>query len=667
MKQVSIGLVIALPVSLLVINTLASAGAYLSPRVSPAPAAIQLEPVLTGLSVPVFAGNARDGSNRLFVVEQSGGIKVLQSGATSPTVFLNLTSLVMFGGEQGLLGLAFHPYYRNNGRFFVNYTRKPDGATVVAEYHVSSSNPNVADTTEIPILTITQPFTNHNGGMLSFGPDGYLYINMGDGGSANDPNNRAQNVNELLGKILRIDIDHSNGSVPYTSPPTNPFFGSSIPGRDEIYAIGMRNPWRSSFDRATGQLYVGDVGQGAREEVDIVTLGGNYGWRVMEGSICNPSFNGGVCTPPSGSILPITEYSHTGGRCSITGGYVYRGHISTLPAGAYIFADYCTGEIFMFSGGDQSLLLDTALNISSFGEDETDELYVVGLGGTVDRIVNPAGTCSSFINPATESFSSSGGAGNVAIAMPVSCSWAAISNDQWISITSADASGSGAVNYLVGSNSAGTPRTGTLSVAGKTFTAIQGESFADVTSNNQFFDHIGRLSANQITGGCGVNAQGGRLYCPSSSVTREQMAAFIIRALGEPNPTPPATQRFVDVPPTNQFYAFIDRLAALGITVGCSVNAQGEQFYCPSESITREQMAAFIIRALGETNPTPPGTGRFADVPPSNPFYAFIDRMAVRGVTSGCGTNGQGQLIYCPSSIVTREQMAAFLARAFNL
>jgi glucose/arabinose dehydrogenase len=347
---------------------------------------IELEPVLTGLSMPVFLTNARDGSNRLFIVEQAGRIKVLQPGSSSPSVFLDIVQRVTCCGEQGLLGLTFHPQFSSNRRFFVDYTRRGDGATVIAEYRVSAGNPNVADQNETVLLTIPQPFANHNGGMIEFGPDGFLYIAMGDGGSGNDPGNRAQNVNELLGKFLRIDVDNPGGGLPYSSPPTNPFFGGT-PGRDEIYALGLRNPWRFSFDRATGRLFVGDVGQNVIEEVDIIEPGGNYGWRVFEGTRCT-NVDAQLCNP-SNFVQPITEYSHSGGRCSITGGYVYRGPLRSLPSGSYVFGDFCSGEIFLFNGGQQSLLMDTNLNISSFGEDEDGELYVVGLGGTVQRIADP--------------------------------------------------------------------------------------------------------------------------------------------------------------------------------------------------------------------------------------------------------------------------------------
>ena len=349
-------------------------------------AALQLEPVLSGLNSPLYVTNAHDGTNRLFVLEQPGRILVLQPGATAATVFLDITGKVLLGGEQGLLGLTFHPQFPVNRRFFVDYTRQPDGATVIAEYRASAADPNVADTLETILLIIPQPFANHNGGMVEFGPDGFLYIGMGDGGSGNDPGNRAQNIDELLGKILRIDIDPTNGS-PYASPPDNPFFGPA-PGRDEIFAVGLRNPFRFSFDRANGQLVVGDVGQGAREEIDIVTLGGNYGWRVFEGTLCT-NLDPQLCNPAN-FTPPIAEYDHSGGRCAILGGYVYRGTRATLPMGAYIYGDLCTGEILQLlpvtSGGTQTVLLDTTLSISSFGEDEAGELYVVDPNGTVNRL-----------------------------------------------------------------------------------------------------------------------------------------------------------------------------------------------------------------------------------------------------------------------------------------
>jgi glucose/arabinose dehydrogenase len=346
---------------------------------------VQLIPVASGLSEPVLVTNAHDGTNRIFILEKGGIIKVLHAGAATPTVFLDITSKVESNGDQGLLGLAFHPQYPSNPHLYVDYTRTGDGAIVIAQYQVSG-NPDVANPAEQVLLVIPQPIGSHLGGMLAFGQDGYLYISSGDGGPGFDPNNRGQDINQLLGKILRIDVDHTNGSIPYSSPPTNPFFGPT-PGADEIYAYGFRNPWRYSFDRVTGDLYVADVGQDEREEVDIVTLGGNYGWRVWEGTHCTSLTPDPTCSG-SGYIFPVIEYLHVQNRCAITGGYVYRGSQGSLPAGSYVFGDYCSGEIFLVQGGSMSVLLATSFGLSSFGEDEAGEIYVVNLGGTVNRIAN---------------------------------------------------------------------------------------------------------------------------------------------------------------------------------------------------------------------------------------------------------------------------------------
>jgi glucose/arabinose dehydrogenase len=362
----------------------------------PPPLTIRLQPFLTGLSSPVHITNAKDGSRRLFVVQQRGIIKVVQPGSNVTTDFLNVSSVVSSSGsERGLLGLAFHPQYATNRRFFIYYTRQADGAVEIAEYETSAANPNQANPTAIrTIITIPHPsFANHNGGTILFGPDGYLYAGTGDGGSGNDPNNNAQNINVLLGKMLRLDINTPVGQVPaYNIPPTNPYAGAT-PGADEIYTIGMRNPYRFSFDRGgTNQLWVGDVGQDAIEEVDIITNGGNYGWRVYEGLQCtgNDSNQCSTGTNPLTQIPPVFQYSSAGAgnpRCSVTGGYVYRGTQNTLPVGTYIYGDYCSGEILLWENNQQRLLLDTARNISSFGEDESGEIYVVGLGGTVEKVV----------------------------------------------------------------------------------------------------------------------------------------------------------------------------------------------------------------------------------------------------------------------------------------
>ena len=338
----------------------------------PVLAAIQLVPVVSsGLSSPLFVGHAGDGSNRLFIVERAGIIKVLQPGSSSPTVFLDIRSRITSGGgEQGLLGLAFHPSHVSNGRFFVFYTRVGDGALIVAEYGLTGDR-DVANPAETVILTIPHPgFTNHNGGMLAFGPDDYLYIGVGDGGGVNDPPNNAQNINVLLGKLLRIDIDTPQGGDPYSSPSTNPFFGTTN-GEDEIFAYGLRNPWRFSFDRDSMDLWLADVGQGAFEEVNTpITIGGNYGWKRFEGFDCTSTTD----CDATGLIFPVFDYTHSGGRCSITGGYVYRGAQGALTDGTYVYGDFCSGEILGWNGSTQSVLLDTAMSISSFGEDEAGEL-----------------------------------------------------------------------------------------------------------------------------------------------------------------------------------------------------------------------------------------------------------------------------------------------------
>lgn len=372
---------------------------------------VKLDPYLSGLGSPIFLTNAADGTNRIFVVQRGGIIKVVQPGSTTPTDFLNISSRISTSGERGLLGLAFHPQYALNKRFFVYYTRASDGAIQIAEYQ-ASADPNVAGTTESIIITIPHPTNNnHNGGTIAFGSDGFLYAGTGDGGGGNDPDNNAQNINSLLGKFIRINID---AAAPYTIPADNPFVG--VEGADEIYAVGMRNPFRWSFDRGgTRQLWAGDVGQGILEEVDIIIKGGNYGWRILEGTQCTPGVNPN-CTAPAGNVFPVFEYGHSGGRCSITGGYVYRGTRATVPTGGYIYGDYCTGEILLWNGSQQTVLLDTTnFNLVSFGEDEAGEIYVVKLGnGTVEKLV-PFTTAASVTITGRALTSKGRGIGNVII------------------------------------------------------------------------------------------------------------------------------------------------------------------------------------------------------------------------------------------------------------
>ncbi|MDP1949298.1 MAG: PQQ-dependent sugar dehydrogenase [Nitrospirota bacterium] len=375
---VGIALMLALPMSLP-----AKAGAEV-PTQSPS---IHLAPLVTaGLERPLFLTHAGDGSRRLFVVEQPGAIRIISQGVRREALFLDLRDRVLTDDtERGLLGLAFHPDYRRNGRFFVNYTRRPDGATVVAEYRRGGA-PDAASRDERVLMVVMQPESNHNGGMLAFGPDGYLYIGLGDGGAWGDPGNRAQNLNELLGKVLRIDVDHGD---PYAIPEDNPFAREG--GRPEIYAVGLRNPWRFSFDFNSAELWVADVGQKKWEEVDLVTRGGNYGWRVMEGSHC---YNPATSCPTEGLALPVMEYRHEEGRCSIIGGYVYRGLAMPALRGAYLFGDYCSGEVFVFRQSDEggkdaspTVLLKTGFRISSFGQDEEGEIYLLDHGGGIYRLI----------------------------------------------------------------------------------------------------------------------------------------------------------------------------------------------------------------------------------------------------------------------------------------
>ena len=349
---------------------------------------VVLQPIASGLVQPVALTHPA-GDTRLFITQQTGTVMIDDALGIRPTPFLDIRPIVLSGGERGILSVAFHPLYRDNGFFFVYYTNL-SGDNNVARYKVSATDPDVADPASGTILlTIPHPsFANHNGGQLQFGPDGYLYIGTGDGGSAGDPNNHAQDLTQLLGKLLRIDVDHG---LPYTIPPSNPFFGKSS-ARNEIWAYGLRNPWRFTFDRSNGDLWIGDVGQNLYEEVDLQpatsTGGENYGWRKMEGFHCyNPSTN---CADPS-FTMPVLEYPHLQGACSISGGYRYRGTQIPALSGAYLYGDYCSGTIWSAtqtgSAWTARTLLTTTLRISSFGEDVSGELYVLDVvKGVVYRI-----------------------------------------------------------------------------------------------------------------------------------------------------------------------------------------------------------------------------------------------------------------------------------------
>jgi glucose/arabinose dehydrogenase len=352
--------------------------------------ALTVDTVASGLSSPLDLQAPPGDKTRLFVAERGGRIRIVKNGQLLASPFLDLSGRISSGGERGLLGLAFHPRYSENGRFFVNYT-DPNGDTHVSEFRVSSSDPDAGDGgSERVLLTVDQPFSNHNGGGLAFGNDGMLYAGLGDGGSGGDPLGNGQNLGTRLGKLLRLDVDRSD-----LVPPDNPFVTRAGAAR-EIWAYGLRNPWRFSFDRATGDLYIGDVGQDAYEEIDVETAprrgGQDYGWNIMEGTHC---YNAASCSTAS-LTMPVLDYGHDAG-CSVTGGVVYRGCRMPGYAGTYFYGDYCTAFVrsFRYQNGsvsdqrDWSNALGSGLSrISSFGTDAEGEVYILDLSrGTVNKVV----------------------------------------------------------------------------------------------------------------------------------------------------------------------------------------------------------------------------------------------------------------------------------------
>jgi glucose/arabinose dehydrogenase len=586
LRRLSVLLLLSLPLAL-------PAGA-----VSPG-GLVQRVPLASGLNSPIGVTNAGDGSGRLFVIEQPGKIRIWNGSQILSTPFLDLSSVVSSCsggcGERGLLGLAFHPSYATNGLFYVYYTRASNGDIQIARYHVSG-DPNVADPASgLVLLTIphsSQP--NHNGGQMAFGADGYLYLGVGDGGGGGDPYENGQNKTTLLAKLLRIDVDHdgfpADSSRNYAIPADNPF--ASGGGAPEVWAYGLRNPWRFSFDRTTHDLYIGDVGQNLWEEIDFQAAGAaggrNYGWDCREGAnnyndtsdvVNQPPVYNADC-PGRTFTEPILQYDHMSGGCAVIGGFVYRGRpASSLLTGNYLFSDYCTGQISRavqqgasWTSNPLASLAATS-GLTSFGQGETGRLYITYGGGSLE----------------------------------------------WLA-----------------------PYT-----------------FPDVPPTLWSWPYVEALFENGLTQGCdGTN------YCVGNAANRAEMAVFLVRALHGPSFVPPtSTGIFADVPASHWAAPWIEQLYHDGITQGCATSPLR---YCPDSSVTRAEMAIFLLRARHGGSYTPPAASGmvFADVPTSQFAADWIERLYAEGVTTGCDTN---PLRYCPADPVIRDQMAAFLTRAFNL
>ncbi len=543
------------------------------------PARLGFTFVAGGLSAPIFITHAGDGSGRLFIVERAGLIRIFQGGSLAPTPFLNMQSLVnASSGEQGLLALAFHPGFEGNGHFYTVHTNA-QGALVLSRFTASPPNSGtVSLASRVEILAIPHPnYQNHNGGTLAFGPDGYLYWSTGDGGGGGDPDNNAQNLSSLLGKVLRLDVD----SPPYAVPVTNPFYNAADPlVKKEIWAYGLRNPWRMSFDRQTGDLLIGDVGQGSREEVNFQPAtspgGENYGWRIMEGSIC---YNPSIGCDQSGKVLPVAEYTHSLG-CSVTGGYVYRGLAYPTLRGHYFYGDFCSGRIFglrhlQSTGWTATELVDTTYNITSFGEDENGEIYftdyfsgsIYGLGYSQSSFSDVPLDYWAWRH--IEAIYTAGITTGCATLPLRYCPATTVTRDQMAVFLMRGIKGSGYTPPPVGDST----------------------GFADVPTSHWAAAWIKQFRVEGITSGCG-----GGNYCPSSPVTRDQMAVFLLRAkygaLYLPPPVGGSTG-FADVPASHWAAAWIKQLAIEGITTGC-----GGGNFCPGTPVSRDQMAVFLQRTF---------------------------------------------------------------------
>jgi glucose/arabinose dehydrogenase len=540
------------------------------------PANIQFTEVASGLTQPVFITHAGDGSGRQFIVERAGRIRIIKNGALLPAAFLDIHTLVnSSGSEQGLLALAFHPNYASNGQFYTVHTIQ-DGSLILSRFTRSPSNPDLANaSSRMTLLTIPHPTnTNHNGGTLAFGPDGFLYWSTGDGGGGGDLPNNAQNLTVLLGKILRLDVD--SGSQ-YGIPSSNPFFNNPNPAvRKEIWAYGLRNPWKYSFDSQTGDLFIGDVGQGTREEIDFqpaASAGGeNYGWHVLEGSLC---FNPSSGCDKTGKVLPIAEYDHTVG-CAVTGGYMYRGSLYPPLQGHYFYGDFCSGALFSLEGNSTSgwsvtPLGDTPYSISTFGEDENGELYLADYG--TGKIYQLRYTTFADV-PVThifyryiEGLYKAGITAGCSASPRMYCPDSPVTRGEMAVF----------IERALGNFSPNPSPSG---------------MFTDLAGGDPFKPFIEELYNAGITSGCSTSPL---MYCPSLTITRGQMAVFIERALGNFSPNPSPNGMFTDLSPADPFTPFIEQLYNDGITSGCSASPLK---YCPQAFVTRGEMAVFLDKAF---------------------------------------------------------------------
>ena len=553
---------------------------------------LSFEVVASGLSQPVFVTNAGDSSGRLFILERAGRIRIVSTGGSLlSTPFLDLASLVSSSGsEQGLLGLAFHPGYETNGRFFVAYTN-PSGSITLARYTVSG-DPNLADAASgVVLLTIPKPATNHNGGMLAFGADSYLYLSTGDGGGTGDVANNAQNLASLLGKILRLDVDSAS---PYAIPADNPFVGVAG-AEEEIWAYGLRNPWRFSFDRDSGDLFIGDVGQGSREEIDHEAAGSaggfNYGWRVMEGSLC---YNPSTGCDPSGKALPVAEYdTHTAGSCAVTGGYVYRGAQSTAMQGLYFYGDYCSGRLWAMMQQSpgvwaSDLIVDTAYSISSFGEDEAGEIYLADYaGGTILRIVGPVPTPTPTPTPIFADVPPSHWAHDYIEAL-YNAGYVAGCQASPVRLYCPDRilnRAESAVFVERGQHGA---------ITDPPYPSPATATFTDVPLSHWGLGWIESLWIDGFTAGCSTSP---RAYCPDRQHTRAEGSVFFLRIQnGSSYEPPPPSGIFSDVAPTAWYAGWVEAAYNEGILPACQPSPLA---FCPETPLDRAWAAYMMVRARG--------------------------------------------------------------------